>query len=204
MWHNSFYVRDWQGKLEGPDWMSQSWWQKLPKSCKACWMNMPGILAIKHWMSWSPIIYFIGPDTRNVKEGRDADKNWRIRITEAVTAEQVAAVVASDIAGMVDPAMANDRKKVINRNLSGAIARHWGQTKDGTLLKTTGKLIISTSQNGNAPTAQPVLQSGNILLLTVKQLVTCPPALWASRQSFGRLLVALKATALSNTRVRVQ
>nr|WCJ14327.1 MAG: nucleocapsid [Aedes japonicus bunyavirus 2] len=115
------------------------------------------------------VLYLIGPDTRNVKKGRDADKNWRIRNYETVTPLQHEAVKLVDFAGISDPNLPNEQKEELNRAYANEIIKFWSKIKVDEGSRTNGMVIISTYKNGDAPTSQPKLEPGNVLLLTVKQ-----------------------------------
>lgn len=115
------------------------------------------------------ILYFIGPDTRNVKKGRDADKNWRIRNHEVVTLEQLDGLKQVDFAMLSDPTLSNEQREVINTGYCNEITKAWTSLKVGDTYRTTGMVIVSTYKNGDAPTTQPKIELGNVMLLTVKQ-----------------------------------
>lgn len=117
------------------------------------------------------ILYMIGPDTRNVKRGRDSDKSWRIRINENVQDDLVTVMKGIDFASETDPGMDAAKKEVINAAHTTEILAFWEKVaKTETTMHTAGMFEIATYKNGNGPTIQPKIDiEGNVLLLTIKQ-----------------------------------
>lgn len=115
------------------------------------------------------IIYNIGPETRSIKKGKNADVHWRLRITEVVSAEQLAAMKQVDFErissnGELYPgAAANNARRQLE------IETKWSEIKNGQGYATAGMIMISTFKSTSAPTTQPKLAAGNVLLLTIKQ-----------------------------------
>lgn len=133
-------------------------------------MNMLWVEKYKCLDFMRRILYMIGPETRNVKKGRDNDKNWRIRMTSVITPEQRAEIIANDFHGIGDITTAVAKRQVDDKAISDGLVKYYDKIKttDG-CFQTVGMIIISTYKNGNAPTAQPKVGNGNVLLLTVKQ-----------------------------------
>lgn len=142
-----------------------------------CSKIMPSMVDTFDWTSgykaldvMRKIIYMIGPDTRNVKKGRDSDKSWRIRIQENVTPALVTKLRTIDFASETDLTMGAEEKEQANTAHHNEIIESWNKiAKTGDTMHTIGMFEIATYKNGSAPTAQPKLGKGNYLLITVKQ-----------------------------------
>lgn len=115
------------------------------------------------------IIYNIGPETRSVKKGKNADINWRLRITETVTPEQIQALNAIDFEKIAADGVLTDLATANNKKRQEEIEKKWTTIKDGENFATVGMIVVSTFKSTSAPTAQPKLAGGNVLLLTIKQ-----------------------------------
>nr|QHA33851.1 nucleocapsid protein [Culex phasma-like virus] len=115
------------------------------------------------------IIYNIGPETRSVKKGKNADINWRLRITEVVTPAQIAGLNAIDFEKIAADGILTDQATANNTRRRGEIEAKWTSIKDGVNYATAGAIVVSTFKSTSAPTSQPKLAAGNVLLLTVKQ-----------------------------------
>lgn len=115
------------------------------------------------------IIYNIGPETRSVKKGKNADINWRLRITETVTPGQIQALNAIDFEKIAADGVLTDLATDNNKKRQEEIEKKWTTIKDGENFATVGMIVVSTFKSTSAPTAQPKLAGGNVLLLTIKQ-----------------------------------
>lgn len=115
------------------------------------------------------IIYNIGPETRSVKKGKNADINWRLRITENVTPEQVVDVNAVDFEKIATNGVLTEQAIANNKRRQGEVVKKWRTIKDGDNFVTAGMIIVSTFKSTSAPTSQPKLAAGNVLMLTIKQ-----------------------------------
>lgn len=115
------------------------------------------------------IIYNIGPETRSIKKGKNADVHWRLRITENVSAEQMAAMKKIDFERISSNGEMNEGAAANNGRRRTEIETKWSEIKNGTDYATAGMIMISTFKSTSAPTTQPKLAAGNVLLLTIKQ-----------------------------------
>lgn len=115
------------------------------------------------------IIYNIGPETRSVKKGKNADIHWRLRITETVQPEQITKLRTIDFGSYSANGVLEPNAEATNDKLKKSVEDFWKKFKDGENHATAGMIMISTFKSTSAPTDQPKLSAGNVLLLTVKQ-----------------------------------
>lgn len=116
------------------------------------------------------IIYNIGPETRNVKKGKNADSQWRLRIAEEISEEQIQKLDEFDFESITTNGNLTDVEIAGNARRRAEVLAAWTKYAEGPVKITTGMFVISTFKSTPAPTTQPKLtENSNVILLTIKQ-----------------------------------